>query len=403
MSLKQRFVNQLKKSLSPTVSTGKKQEFGSVDYTIPQLPCVIDDKKDPWVWYGEDNLYPFAISDLRAGSGIHNSIINTKKNMTAGNGWLINGAKTEEESNAYITALPSAVKSEFEFLMNNPFNDETLLEIKEKCADDFQTFGAFSYEVVLNTEMNKISRVKYVNVENIRSGKLENGEVKQYWHSRDWGYYSKKRIAGYRPTDIYKFDPKDKEHMNQIVYVKKGKGDYYGDIPYKGCLNWIMVDFKMGLFHLSNIDNGMNPGMWFKFYKLPADDNEKQAIINDIKKAYRGALNANKFVTTFSESKEVAMDIQPIQASNLDKMLLQLAELSDKKILTGHQLTSPLLAGISVSGSLGGNTELQTAFKIFDSISMASDRAKVDASFQKLFDYNNVPVKIKTNPWNPFI
>ena len=96
------------------------------------------------------------------------------------------------------------------------------------------------------------------------------------------------------------------------------------------------------------------------------------------------------------------MDIQPVQQSNLDKQLLLLAELSDKKIVTGHQLNSPSLAGVAVSGVWGASTELEMAFKLFDSLNMASDRAKVDRSFQQVLDFNKTPVKIKTNPWNPF-
>jgi hypothetical protein len=203
---------------------------------------------------------------------------------------------------------------------------------------------------------------------------------------------------------MFAFDKEDKEHMNQIVYAKKGKGEYYGDIPYKGCLNWIMIDFKMGLYHLSAIDNGMNPGMWFKFYKLPADDNQKQDIIDSLKRAYKGAVKTNEPVISFSESKEVAMDIQPIQTTNLDKQLLLLAELSDKKILTGHQLTSAKLAGITASGNFGNGTgdELKVSFDIFDNIAMESDRNFIDAAFQIPLDYNKVPVKLKTNPFNPF-
>ncbi len=403
MSLKQRFLTQLNKTFTKeTESTSLKQDFATIDYTIPQIPRLIEKKNDPWVWYGDNNLYPLQIEDLRSGSGIHNSILNTKTKMTNGDGWFINGAKNKEESDAIYNGLDATTKSMYDLFIKNPYNKESTLAVKEKCAADFQTHGAMAYEIIFNNDFNKIVRIKYVDVVNIRAGKIEQDEVKSYWYCRNWAKYKVYKPNEKNHVEIFAFDKTDKEHMNQIVYRKRGKGEYYGDISYKGCLNWIMVDFKMGLYHLSAIDNGMNPGMWFKFYKLPADDNQKQDIIDSLKRAYKGAVKTNEPVISFSESKEVAMDIQPIQTTNLDKQLLLLAELSDKKILTGHQLTSPLLAGISVSGQLGGNTELKVAFDIFDNIAMESDRNFIDAAFQEVLDFNQVPVKLETNPFNPF-
>lgn len=402
MSLFSKFKTELKKSLSKPETSGLKQSFGSIDYTIPQIPCIVEKKNDPWVWYGEDNLYPLKISDLRAGSGIHNSIVNIKSKMVAGDGWLYNGAKTKEESDNIYNSMQGNVKTEIDLFLKNPNNQENLQAIKDKCADDLMTHGACAYEIVYNMDFTKIVRIKYVNVENVRSGKIENDEVKEYWFSRDWPTWGKRRSGEFKPTQMFAFDTQDKEHMNQLVYIKLGKNDYYGDVPYKGCLNWIMIDFKMGLFHLSNIDNGMNPGIWFKYYKLPADENQKQEILNNLKRTYQGATKTNKMVVTFSEGKELAPDIQPIQASNLDKQLLLLAELSDKKILTGHQWTSPLLAGISVSGQLGANQEIEKTYLILDNTYMQPYRNMMDASFQKILDFNKVPVQLETNPFNPF-
>ena len=113
-------------------------------------------------------------------------------------------------------------------------------------------------------------------------------------------------------------------------------------------------------------------------------------------------MNAGKMVATFSEGKEQAMDIMPVEVSNLDKQLVHLAELCDKKILSAHQLNTPLLAGISVSGQLGGNTELETGYTIFDKVAMEADRQTISDDLQFLLDYNKVPVELDINPFKPF-
>ena len=229
MSLKQRFLTQLNKSFNKTTDTSLKQDFATIDYTIPQIPSLIEKKNDPWIWYGVNNLYPLQIEDLRSGSGIHNSILNTKTKMTVGDGWFINGAKNKDESDALYNGLDTTTKTMYDLFLKNPHNKESTLAVKEKCASDFQTHGALAYEIIFNNDFTKIVRIKYIDVVNIRAGKIEEDEVKSYWYCRNWA-----KPKENKPTQIFAFDKTDKEHMNQIVYRKRGKGEYYGDISYKG-------------------------------------------------------------------------------------------------------------------------------------------------------------------------
>lgn len=367
-------------------------------FSMTETPKIIEKKTKDWVLYGEDNLYPLKLKDLLTGSAIHNSIVKTKSKMTAGDGWLINGANNEEESKLKFAALSEMTKEDF-ILFNENRNDKNNIDtIKSLLAKDLQTYGAFAYELVWNKDFTRIATVKYVEVEKIRSGKYCNDKVESYWYCRDWA-----NTKVYKPIEMVAFNKDNKENQNQLVYEKVGSFEYYGEPFYQGAMTWIQTDFKMGLFHLSNISNGMNPSMALNFFKIPADENAKQAILDDIRGNFSGVENTGKHMVFFSENKEVAPTISPVQTSGLDKQLLLLAELCDKKILTGHQLTSPLLVGISISGQLGGGTELELAYKIFDNIVIAADRKIISNSLQKNVLYvNKTDVKIEINPFNPF-
>lgn len=385
--------------MTPVKSSGGSYSFGSVDYTIPTIPCIIEKKQDPWVHYGENNLYPIQVDDLKNGSAIHNSIIKTKTKMTAGNGYLINGAVTEAESKAKYDALPPNVKADYDLFFNNPHDTDNAIALNEKRANDMQTQGQYCTEVIFNNDFTKIVRRKFVKVENIRAGKMDGDKVKSYFYCRDW---SRCRQKGWEPKEIFAFDPEDKEHLNQLMFDKLGNGEYYGELPYKGCLTWIMIDFKMGIYHLSGIDNGYNPGMHFRFYKDVPDENARQAIINDLKRSFRGATKTNNPFITFSPNKEEAMDIQPIQVTNIDKQLILLAELADQKILTGHQLSVPLLAGVTPRSAFNSGIDVKIGAALFDNLSMAADRNHLAAHDQRILDFNKTPVKIEINPFDLF-
>jgi hypothetical protein len=391
-----KFTSIVKRELQPkqVLTSTSVQPFS---LTIAELPKIVERKNKDYVLWGEDNLYPNKLNEVSLGSAIHGAILKTKTKMTHGDGFLINGSTTKEESDAKVASLPANQKAEYDFLMKNKVGGESLQKVVKKLANDFQIYGCYAFEVLFNQDFTKIAGIKHVDVRNVRSGKLENGKVKKYYYSRDWS-----DIRNNIPKEIEAYYEGNKDSYNQLYFTKVGTLDYYGIPAYVGALNWIYTDMQLGIFHNANISNGMNPGLHFKFYKLPASKLEEDEIIAGIKKTWQGADKTGKMVATFSEGKETAMDIQPIEVSNLDKQLVHLAELCDKKILSAHQLTTPLLAGISVSGQLGGNTELELGYTIFDNVAMEADRQMISDDLQWIFNYNKTGIQIDINPFKPF-
>lgn len=351
-----------------------------------------------WYPYGDDDNTPVYLESLSDNSAIHGAILKTKSLMISGDGLLINGAKTKEESEVNFNTLTPIQKAEIKYLEENKTVGIPLQQTKDLLSDNYSIQGAFAYAVTWNKDFTKISSYKPLSTKYLRAAVPDEGEkVSKYFYYE--GDFSRAREVDFETYYVY--DQKDREHYDQIVF-EKDSDFVYGKPSYKGALDWITINIEMGTFHKANIQNGMNPGLHFKFYTVPESEEEKQSIISDIKRNWLGAINAGRFVPTFSPSKEIAMDVDPIETSNLDKQLLNLSELSDRTILSGHQLTSPLLAGISVSGQIGGNVELKTSFELWNRMIIAKMRQKIDNSLQKhIFNVNVKGVDIKINPFNP--
>ena len=391
--------SEFEKTLKAQTVSDKKEQFGSVSFAVSAVPRIVEKKNTEWVIYGEDNLYPQQLDELSKKSAIHGGIISTVSDLIAGDGFLINGAKTKEESDAILKSLPAETQAKYKAFLENRFDSMSAIEVKEAIAVDLKKHGGYYTELIWDKDFKSIARIKYIPYKNVRVGKMSEGKIKSFWHSRDWANYKKDEFA---PKELFAFDETDKKNYNQILYRKRGQDEYYGEPDYMQGIDWINIDYQLGLFHLSNIENGMNPSLLWKFYKVPPSENAKQEILDDIRRNYKGANKAGKHITLFSDGKELAADVAPVQVNNLDKQLLNLAELSDKKILTAHKLTSPLLAGISVSGQLGGNVELEKAFNIFDKSRVLPYRNMIDRDYQRILDINGVGITIKTNPFNPF-
>lgn len=373
----------------------------SIDIAPNEVPNVIEKTGTDYVLYGAENLYPNQLFDLKHGSPAHNSILKTKAKIMAGSGLLFNGAQNSEESDAIYNSLPALQKAEVDWLLNNKVGGKKLMELKTLLSQDFQDYGAYCYSILYNKDFTKIAGIKFYKISDIRAGKMnDKGEIDTYYFSRNW---EKAKTAQYKPVPIKAYKDGDKDAYEQLVYRKAGNLDYYGIPSYSGALNWIYTDFQMGVFHRSNMENGMNPGLHFKFYKLPESPEQEQEIINNIKRQWQGALKTGKLLTTFSEDKDSAMDIAPVETSNLDKQLMLVAELCDQKILTGHQLTTPMLAGISSRNGFSNNgMELEVGYQLLDGLIIEADRQILNDDIQMWFDFNKTGIEVEIERFKPF-
>jgi hypothetical protein len=367
-----------------------------VQFSLPELPVIRELRGREWIYFGDDNLYPQHLRRIVSQSPTIGSIIKGKAGMMAGDGFLINDTKDLATSNALLDTLPQ--KEAFKAFIANENGHDDVEEILTKLATDYETFGAFALEVVWSMDFSRIATLKYVDVSNVRSGKMINDKVTMYWYSRDWYYHTK---DGFIPKAIAAFDEKNKSDYNQLIYVKAGNLEYYGLPIYSESISYVEIEAKLANFHLSNISQGFAPSMSLKFFQKPDSPEHQRVIVQGINKMYGGVGNAGRAMVFFSDGKDLAPEIAPIPVSDLHNQYMAVNELTIQNILTGSQVTSPLLFGISVPGQLGGSTELDIAYKIFNKSVIGPDRKKLEKILNKILKVNKIDLTISINEYNP--
>lgn len=372
----------------------------NVQFALPELPIIREVRGKEWIYYGEDNLYPQHLKRIVSLSPTQGAIIKGKAGMMSGDGLLINDSIDKATSKQTLEAMPIEVQNAYSMFLNNENGNEDLESIITNLCRDYETFGAFSLEVVWSLDWTKIVTLKYVDVSNIRSGKYVNGKIRQYWYSRDWFYWNKE---GFIPQPIAAFDVDNRESYNQLIYVKNGNLEYYGEPAYSESIASVQAEGLESEFMLSNLTNGFSPSMALKFYQKPGSPEEQKTIIEGIKKQYAGVGNTGRAMVFFSDGKDNAPDIDAVPVSDLDKQFSTTDETVVQKILTGNQVTSPLLFGISTPGQLGGNTELAVAYQIFNRAVMEPDRKKLEKVLNKILAINQIPIVVNIQPFNPLV
>lgn len=325
-----------------------------------------------YVLYGKNNSFPLEILEYRDSSAIHSSIISGKTSLICGEGFMF--GETREESNQYI----------IDNWKNVPFWRK-LDKVFHQVVRDQQTFGYSCFEVIYSMDRTRIADINWIDASRIASGKKDEwGQIKKYYYSEDW---QNTRQHPIREIDAY--DPNG-EALRQIMFIKyeDNNMDYYAKPNYFSALRWIKADGLMAEYNLAAINNGFSPSIVFKFYKKPTPE-ERRMNAESIKGQHGGPKNAGKALIFYSDGKELAPDVDTLDATNIDQRLIQVSDQIVQQIISAHRC-HPQLLGIQVPGKLGYSSELLQSWEIFDKMVIKPERKLVFDAFREVLIYNGV-------------
>ena len=344
-------------------------------YNIPHL---IEDPKNDWVSFGEDNLYPNYLLELFLGSAINGALVKSIGAMIYGEGLAATNVDENTDTKESYLRLN-------ELLHNS--DDDVLKDL----AMDLKLFGGCYVNVIWSRDRSKIAKMKHIPAQYIRSGKMIDGEVENYYYSADW---SKAKKGEYKPRAYKAFNTKDRTQASQILMIRdKNPALFYGFAPdYVASTDWIQMELEIAQFHLSNITSGMTPSMHVGFSNGVPTEEERRTIERQLNQKFSGSGNAGKILITFNDGKETQPIIEPIQMNDAQSAWEGMSKQAVNQILAGHRVTSPILFGIrSEGGGLGNNAdELRDAYSLFNNTVVIPFQNILLKGLEKIFKVNDI-------------
>lgn len=337
-----------------------------------EIPQPKEQKGYEWVLYGPNNQFPIDLLEYRNSSSLHDSIIESKTNLIAGNGFMFD--TTRELSNQFLVENWKLV----------PFWRK-LDQIFWLVSRDQQTFGYSCFEVIYSMDRTRIADMNWIDASRVACGKRDEfGEIKSYFYSENWSNTKQNP-----PREIQAYDPNG-DGVRQLMFIKREDNnmDYYSLPTYFSALRWIKADGLMAEYNLAAINNGFSPSIVFKFYKKPTPE-ERRMNSEAIKAQHGGAKNAGKAIILYSDGKDLSPDIDTLDATNIDARLLQVADQIVQQIITAHR-AHPQLLGIQTPGKLGYSSELLQSWEIFDAMVIKPERKLILDAFRQVLVYNGV-------------
>jgi hypothetical protein len=364
----------------------------SINLKNIDLPKPKEHKGYDWVLFGPNNSFPLDLLEYRNSSSIHSSIIDSKATLITGNGFIFS-----EDKESTMTWLVENWKLV-------PFWRK-LDKIFYQVAKDQQTFGYSCFEIIYSMDRTRIADINWLDASRVAQGKKnEFGEIKEYYYSESWQNTNK-----YEPRKIAAYDPNGEE-VRQLVWIQYDENnmDYYALPNYYSALRWIKADSLMAEYNLGAISNGFSPSIVFKFYKKPTPE-ERRMNAEAIKQQHSGPKNSGKAIIFYADGKDLAPDVNTLDATNIDNRLITVSEQIIQNIITAHRI-NPVLCGINIPSKLGYSNEMLQSWSIFNALVIRPERKLILDAFKSILVYNGVskadieemvPIEIVEEEGNP--
>jgi hypothetical protein len=311
---------------------------------VPQYQEVIKNK--PWVFFGEDNLWPNHLLTIYQYSPITRACANATMYGVKGKNLLV-----KEGDEGRIT-------------MAN--RSESVYDVFCKLVVDRILFGGYCLNIVKSND-GGIAEFYHTDFSKIRAGKEDMfGNVGTYFYSVDWRG-TQVNPQKWKPVELPSFNMTDSEDASQLMYIKRYSPgmNYYPPCDWVAGVPTAQLDIEIRNFHLNNTQNSMMPSMSVSFTNGVPSEEERDILMRQLEAKYTSTNNSGKIFLFFSENPETAPIISPIPNNASDAWYSSMQPQIDQTILTVWGISSPMLLGIKTEGQLGGRTEMLDAYNLF--------------------------------------
>ena len=336
-------------------------------YEIPEIKEVHNKE---WVAFGNENDYFDKLIDRYLDSPTNGRCINGIVDMVYGRG--LESTNSDIFPEDYIRMKKLLRPREVKRLVN-----------------DYKLLGQGAMQVTYNKAKTKILKVSHFPMETLRAEKATAGKIKAYYYHPCWKDYKNSD----NPKRIPTFGNGTKSQINELYVFKPYRSGfyYYATVDYQACLQYAQLESEVSNYHISNIENGLQPSLFVNFNNGIPNAETQQIIENKINDKFSGSSNSGKAIIAFNESAETKADIEAIHLPDAHAQYQFLSDEAREKIMLGHGIVSPILLGIKDNTGFGNNAEeLRTASVLMDNVIIRPFQDGIIYGLTEILEFNKI-------------
>lgn len=334
-------------------------------------PTIQESKRDNWVDFGDDNNFYSFLIDRYTNSTTNSAIINNISRLVYGKG---------------LSALDANRKPNEYAQMMSLFNKDCV----RKMVLDRKMLGQFAIQVHYNDKHDKILKAYHMPVNLLRAEKCnKDGEIEAYYYSDDW-------------TDVKKFAPKripafgySKEKVEILFSKPYAVGmKYYAYPDYQGALPYAMLEEEIADYLINEVQNGFSGTKVVNFNNGVPTEEQQSIITSKVLNKLTGS-RGQKVIVAFNDNADSKTTVEDIPLNDAPEHYTYLSEECLRKIMLGHNVTSPLLFGVASTNGFSSNAdELKNSAILFDNMVIRPMQEELCDAFDQILAFNGISLKL---------
>jgi hypothetical protein len=343
-----------------------------------EAPVISESKRNEWVTYGDNNEYFDFLIDRYKNSTTNNAIINNISRLIYGRGLFALDANKKPNEYAQMMAL---------------FNQDCL----RKLCFELKALGQCAIQVHYDKAHKKILKAYHIPVQLLAPEKCnKEGEIEAYYYSDNW-------------EDIKKFPPKRIDAFGysnnevEILYIKPYSlgMKYFSYVDYQGALSYALLEEEVSNYLINEVQNSFSGTKIVNFNNGVPTPEQQDTITSQVLGKLTGS-QGRKVIVSFNDNVETRTSVEDIPLNDAPDHYTYLSEECLRKIMLGHNVTSPLLFGIASSNGFSSNAdELKNSFILFDNMVIKPFQDLLIANLDRILAFNGISLKLAFRTLQP--
>jgi hypothetical protein len=336
-------------------------------------PVVLETNRENWVDFlteDGDQYFQFLI-ERYSNSTTNNAIINNVARLIYGKG---------------LSALDANKKPNEYAQMMSLFHKEDV----RKMVLDRKMFGQFAIQVHYNDKHDKILKAYHIPVNLLRAEKCDkDGQITGYYYSDNWN--DTKKFAPIR-FNAFGYSKEKIEILFSKPYSVGMK--YYAYPDYQGAVPYTLLEEEIADYLINEVQNGFSGTKVVNFNNGVPTDEQQQIISNKVLDKLTGS-RGQKVIVAFNNNAESKTTVEDIPLNDAPEHYTYLSEECLRKIMLGHNITSPLLFGVASTNGFSSNAEeLKNSSILFDNMVIRPFQEEILDAFDSILAFNGVALKL---------
>lgn len=352
--------------------------FHVINLAKYEPPQVVESKREDWVTYGDSNSYFSFLIERYKNSTTNNAIINNISRLIYGRGLFALDANRKPNEYAQMMAL---------------FNQDCL----RKLCFELKALGQCAIQVHYDKTHKKILKAYHIPVQLLAPEKCnKDGEIEAYYYSDNWEDTKK-----YAPKRISAFGFSNDEV--EILYIKPYSlgMKYFSYVDYQGALSYALLEEEVSNYLINEVQNSFSGTKIVNFSNgIPTPEMQ-----DEISQQVLGKLTGSKgrkVIVSFNDNVENKTTVEDIPLNDAPEHYTYLSEECLRKIMLGHNVTSPLLFGIASGNGFSSNAdELKNSSILFDNMVIKPFQDLLIANLDRILAFNGISLKLAFKTLQP--